>query len=177
MDRTIPKIDQSKWMGIITVAKTPLALAVLVILVLSVALFYVPFKVTGTYRIVFTVGIIAFQLVLIVGIFIIAWFRPESLYGKRYFPQKQILDLKDQIKRLTEKLERQVNLKSQIWGIFQQSDSFSFESILKALAFKSEDVDSKRMVLAALGNLTDECKIEASDKEEGCFQRRIQHGS
>ena len=177
MDRTIPKIDQSKWTEIISVAKTPLALAVLVILVLSVALFYVPFKVTGTYRIVFTIGIIAFQLVLIIGIFIIAWFRPESLYGKRYLPHRQILDLKDQIKGLTAKLERQMNLKSQIWGIFQQADCFSFESILKALAFNTEDVDSKRMVLAALGNLTDECKIEASNKEKGCFQRRMISGS
>lgn len=50
MERAIPKIDQSKWTEIISVAKTPLALAVLVILVLSVALFYVPFKVTGSKR-------------------------------------------------------------------------------------------------------------------------------
>lgn len=176
MDRAIPKIDQSKWTEIISVAKTPLALAVLVILVLSVALFYVPFKVTGTYRIVFTIGIIVFQLVLIIGIFIIAWFRPESLYGKRYLPQRQILELKDQIKGLVKKLEQQVNLKSQIWGIFQQADSFSFESILEMLALKNEDANSRRMVLAALGNLTDERKIEANNKEEGCFKRRILGG-
>ena len=175
MSLTNSRESDPKRVSIIQAVQTPLGFFVLVVLVVEVIFGIITGLSEGSLRTILAIAMVTLIFLLAGFVSFLAYSRPEALHGVRYQPEtnqgeKSIVKLQELIAQLQQEndnlkseLDHLNSIKMQIQGLLADGRSMTLEVIYRALISSStKESVSRNAVMAAIGVLSDEGKIQGS---------------